>query len=185
MRDINRFGLLTMAVHVTDEKSKDRRDNSLEEVTSSGHLLPCLAALLVCREATPKIMEHEKAVLVMKEHNYAKAPELTQLAPFLQQLICPTDQTQSDPPIDSENIRSLGRKQKNCSKLELLGISETIMKTRQNTMLGEETSVSPYLRSMVTLQASLIHELQDQLHTREIETNTVRREKEQVRNMKS
>lgn len=173
MREIRLARLLRMAtLDVTDAES-DKADRegtpaALDnDVTRKGrrHDPPSLAAILLCREATPSIMEHEKAIVVMKEHDYAKIPEFTQLAPLLRRLT--SRAAESSEPLSPQ-------------KGSLLSVQETISQHRKETLLNSDNGISPYLRTMVSLQATLIHDLQEQSYIKEIETNAIRREKEQV-----
>ena len=159
-----------MAMCVTDENEKEREEEqvSSDMKTSKGPgdiASPSLAALLLCREYVPSVMEYEKAVLVMKEHDYAKVPEFTQLTPLLRHLTTSGEPSPSARESQPEALTS---------------VQDTISLYRSETLLGLDNGVSPYLKTMVSLQATLIHELQEQSYIREIETNTVRREKEQV-----
>ena len=169
------IGLLTlrgMAMRVTEEKGDcGGKASAPVPVATAGS--SSLAALVSCREASGEIMEYEKAVLVTKEHDYVKGPELTQLAPLLKS---------AWPAKEEASTSDVGRKRprKGSQKAELLSVINSLSLARESLLSNESGEASSHLTSMVSLQATLIHELQEQLHVREVETNTVRREKEQV-----
>ena len=168
MREVTGIPVVVMAMHVPRNTSEEE---GMKDMAVTGSSLPPLAALLACREVCSSVMEHEKAILVMKEHDYAKAPELTQLAPFLRRLT--EDEQKHSPDISSNE----NRRQREDS--ELYSVRQSLAEVRLNLLLGE-SSTSTHLKNMVTLQAALIHELQEQIYFKDVETNKVRREKEQV-----
>jgi male-specific lethal 1 len=164
MKEVKIIHLLTMAMHVTDESNTKEDKDPLNEViqTCYSHTPPLpLATLLICREAKPTIMEYEKAILVMKEHNYAQAPELSEMAPFLGRLNCANNEVPLAPS-DGCHLHQL------------------LLKNRNEELYGTGDGISSYLKTMVSLQATLIHELQEQNYIQDIESNTIRREKEQL-----
>ena len=144
-----------------------------------------LASLLLCSEAAPSIMEHEKALLIAKEHDYAKTPNdygLVQLTPLILQQIekenCEAENFQA--PRNEQNSEAR-RKVRSLVKKELLECHQTLLSGRRELLRESETGIPGHLRELVAMQASLINTLQEQLHVREVELSTVRREKEQVR----
>ncbi len=128
--------------------------------------LPTLAAILACREASPGIMEHEKTILVMKEHDYAKTPDMTQLAPLFRLL--------TEEAVTSDNRKSFRK-----GSAELFNVRQTLSHVR-TSLLKDDGAVSNHLNKMVSLQSTLIHELQEQVFYKGLETTTIKREKEQV-----
>ena len=170
MKGIGLLTLRDMAMRVTEEKGDYGGKASVPVATAGSS---SLAALVSCREVSGEMMEYEKAVLVTKEHDYVKGPELTQLAPLLKSAWPAREEVSTD---------DVGKKKpgKQSQKVELLSVINSLSLARENLLSDENGGASSHLASMVSLQATLIHELQEQLHVREVETNTVRREKEQV-----
>lgn len=171
-----------MAMRVSEPQEETRAD---EVVGRDAVSCSSLASLLLCSEAAPSIMEHEKALLIAKEHDYAKTPNdygLVQLTPLILQQMekanCESENFQA--PTNDQN--SEARQQvRSLVKKDLLGCQQTLLSARRNLLRESEEGIPGHLRELVAMQASLVNTLQEQLHVREVELSTVRREKEQVR----
>lgn len=130
---------------------------------------PSMAAIMSCREASSGIMEHEKTILVMKEHDYAKTPDMSQLAPFFRFL-------SEERGVDNDQSRmKIGHK----GSGKLSSVRKALADNRAS-LLVDESPLSNHLSSMVSLQATLINQLQEQVFCKGVETSTIKREKEQV-----
>ena len=164
MRDSIRIKFSNMSFCVTVDSAKG------QDMASTVTPLPTLAAILACREASPGIMEHEKTILVMKEHDYAKTPDMSQLAPLFRRLT--GDGMGSDTlPMRTKPLRKGS---------ELFKVRQALADAR-TSLLEEDGAISNHLNKMVSLQATLIQQLQEQVFFKGLETTTVRREKEQVK----
>ena len=164
MKDTSGVRFLNMSLCVTVDSAKG------QDIAGTNKPLSTLAAILACREASPGIMEHEKTILVMKEHDYAKTPDMSQLAPLFRIL---TEETVTD---GANRTKSRRRSRKNS---ELFNVRQTLSEARTN-LLKDDGALSNHLNKMVSLQATLIHQLQEQVFFKGLETATVKRDKEQV-----
>lgn len=158
-----------------------------EVVCSSGHctsptvtaaippnFLKCrvspLLSIFSSKEIVPRILEYEKAILVIKEHDYAKKPEraeVLQLSSIIEGF-----------PFASEG-------QKGATMLSdpvstLMNASKDIQDLRESLCRREDSLVSNQLRELVSIHIELIREQQEQLHDKDKELSTVRKDKEQV-----
>lgn len=127
------------------------------------------------KEVVPKILEYEKALLVMKEHDYAKAserPEIIKLSSLLNEcpLLCEDSRQPTTQPVDP------------------MADLNTLLSTRKELVLfrdslgKREDSVLPnHCREVIGMQIELIREQQEQLQDKDKELNTARKDKEQVR----
>ena len=134
-----------------------------------------LLGLLACRELMPQVLEHERALLVMKEHDYAKTPhraEILQLSFAIQ----PTaDDGGIEPPGEVEE-GSFG------ANGTLLNCRNDLLKLRESVgSRSGEPVVTSHFRDVVGLQVALLREQQEQLFHKDSELNAIRKEKEQVR----
>lgn len=171
MRDITAIKVTEMSTSLDVEPSNGQSTRGTEKTSQ----MPTLAAILACREASSGIMEHEKTILVMKEHDYAKTPDMSQLAPFFRLL------SEERPSLDVE--QSTGEKKpRRKGSSELFNVRQALADTRAS-LLMDTNPLSDHLNSMVSLQATLINQLQEQVFFKGIETSTIRREKEQVQYM--
>ena len=158
-----------------------------------------LLTLLACRELSPRLLEHEKALLVIKEHDYARPPD----RPLILQLAsmygregeearaseaCPLEGTpaadnaqhaqaraETDDPDTNRHVSAEEVLLNCCSDVLRLRASLA----RRGGDGGE--ALASHLRDVVGLQVTLIREQQEQLHEKDGELKTVRKEKEQVR----
>ena len=139
-------------------------------VTAQKCFVSPLLRIFSSKEVVPRILEYEKALLVMKEHDYAKAPERPEVLKLSSLLV--------EPPLLCEDSRE---------SVDAIGDMHTLMNTRKDLLQFRENSskdsvVSSHLRDMVGMQIELIREQQEQLHAKDKELNTVRKDKEQVKN---
>lgn len=146
----------------------------------SRHSSPCPAAaaahryemspllrIFSSKEVVPKILEYEKAILVMKEHDYAKTaerPEILKLSSLL-----------SESPLLTEDSR-----QAVDDMNTLLNTRKDLLLLRESVAKKEDSVVSDHLREVVSIQIELIREQQEQLHDKDKELSTARKDKEQV-----
>ena len=152
----------------------------LNDSVACVHPVSPIISLLTCREVAPSLFEHEKALLVIKEHDYAKAPEnpqLMQLAPlFLTEEAGGCGLT-SDGALASSPCSS-----RKAMKSVLLNCRNDMLNARENlAWRDQEGTTSSHLREVVSLQVALIRDQQEQLHDKDKELNAVRKDKEQVR----
>lgn len=161
-----------------------------EVVCSSGHSTSPTTAATACplslkckvspllsifssKEIVPRVLEYEKAILVMKEHDYAKRPEraeVLQLSSLLEGLpFAPEEQKESTKLSDPVSL--------------LLNSSKDIQDFRESLCRKEDGLVTNQLRELVSMHVELIREQQEQLHDKDKLLSTVRKDKEQVRVM--
>ena len=147
-----------------------------------------LLGLLACKELMPQVLEHERALLVMKEHDYASQPfrpEILQLSYTIQ-------------PTSEEGNRGGEAATATCTaedsgervEEECFGANRTLLNCR-NDLLKLRASVSAssscepvvtsHFREVVGLQVALLREQQEQLYRKDNELNAMRKDKEQVR----
>lgn len=130
-----------------------------------------LLGVFTSKEIVPRILEYEKALLVMKEHDYAKAgerQEVLKLSSLLAEMAPPLEESRepADPLADINTLLN--------SRKELLLFRQSLGKR-------EDSLVSDHLREVVGMQIELIREQQEQLHVKDKELSTVRKDKEQVK----
>ena len=136
-----------------------------------------LLGLLACRELMPQVLEHERALLVMKEHDYAKSPhraEILQLSYSIQ----PTSEDGSRGEAATEG----GEQEGECfgANRTLLNCRNDLLKLRGSVSASCEPVVTSHFREVVGLQVALLREQQEQLYHKDNELNAMRKEKEQV-----
>lgn len=129
-------------------------------------------------EVAPSIYQHEKALLVMREHDYAKASNDSPLLHFVANCQSP----QQDNDTSSVNPDHVGKQYPNQRTVKdmLLNCRRDLLNTRQQLARKDSSSVTEHLRELVALQVMLIHEQQEQLYGKDKELASVRKEKEQV-----
>ena len=140
-----------------------------------GYAASPLLGLLACRELLPPVLEHEKALLVMKEHDYAKAPH----RPEILQLSVSLERVREDGEAVEEGEGSCD------ATRTLLNCRNDLLKLRES-LVGEariEPVVTSHFREVVGLQVALLREQQEQLYHKDSELNAMRKEKEQVRKL--
>lgn len=172
---------LVMAAHVSDdtqkEGDKDLQEDAAQPATDNSRL----SVLLACRELTPMIMEHEKAILVMKEHDYAGVPELTRMAPLLHSLTSGPLVTEEDfSQVDGSSPSSSRSLSHSTTRSLLLNVRNTLADNRRDILTGGSDGLMSHFKEMISLQSILLHELQEQIQIKDIESSTAYREKEQV-----
>lgn len=130
-----------------------------------------LLGLLACRELLPQVLEHERALLVMKEHDYAKSPH----RPEILQLSYSVQPTVDDGEATEEEDESTG------ANSTLLNCRNDLLKLRESVSSSCEPVVTSHFREVIGLQVALLREQQEQLYHKDSELNAIRKEKEQVR----
>lgn len=129
-------------------------------------------------EIAPSIYEHEKALLVMREHDYAKSPNTSPLLHYIGN--CQSPQHDGDAtPVNPDNVGQQNPNQRTVKDL-LLNCRRDLLQMRHQLAQRDPSSVTEHLRELVTLQVMLIHEQQEQLHGKDKELASVRKEKEQL-----
>ena len=137
-----------------------------------------LLGLLACRELLPQVLEHEKALLVMKEHDYAKAPhraEVLQLSFSIE-----TAREDGGATVEGEEGGE-GDSTGLTNGSALLNCRNDLLKLRESMNSRCEPVVTSHFREVVGLQVALLREQQEQLFHKDGELNAIRKEKEQVR----
>ena len=199
MRQADRGHTRTMAMRASPNQAQEKVDglngSAAEPVAAARTPFSPLLSLLTCENTVPSLLECEKAVIVTKEHDYDRVPErceLMQLTPTILRMATETEAARAMREMDSlvagtsnesEPRKKSQRKQTKCApslKNALLDCQQMLLSTRQKLLQPSEDCLSAHLRRMVGFQASLIHELQEQLHVRDVELVSVRREKDQV-----
>lgn len=132
-----------------------------------------LLRIFSSKEVVPKILDYEKALLVMKEHDYSKAADRAEILKLSSLLTEPlplcVDGEEMGKPLDS--IADLNT---------LLNTRKDLLLVRESASKKEDSVVSNHLHEVVSMQIELIREQQEQLHDKDKELNTVRKDKEQV-----
>lgn len=173
-------------------KGNGESDEAVEPTATAQGVCSPLLCLLTSKETVPRLLECEKAILVAREHDYDRVPErceLTQITPAILQaagseraqqvLVECTDATPRT--CESRKIsRHHGTRRSTSLRNALLDSQKMLLSARQDLLKPPEDTVSAHVREMVSLQASLIRELQEQLHVQGLELCSVRKEKEQV-----
>lgn len=135
--------------------------------------VPPLLRVFSSKAIVPRILEYEKALLVMKEHDYAKAaerPEVLKLSSLLSEL-----------PPSSSGVREATEPVESLEEVDaLLSTRKELLAFRESLGKREDSVVTHHLREVVGMQIELIREQQEQLHGKDKELNTVRKDKEQV-----
>ena len=138
---------------------------------------PCpLTTFLTRSEFVPYILEQEKSLLVLKEHDYAKAPDraaVLQASSILGR--------EAEIPKSSGEANGSSVSPKPTVNEELLCCFGELTRLRYNMLRSDEGRASRHLREVVRLQAALVREQQEQLYTKEKELASIRKERDQVR----
>ena len=142
-----------------------------------------LLGLLACKELMPQVLEHERALLVMKEHDYASQPyrpEILQLSYTIQ----PTSEEGSRGGEATTATEGGGEREEECfgANRTLLNCRNDLLKLRASVSASSscEPVVTSHFREVVGLQVALLREQQEQLYHKDNELNAMRKEKEQV-----
>ena len=153
-------------------RSDEPRPPEVRAVDCSRLYGPSWAALLARGEAAPMVTEYEKALLVLKEHDYAKMPERFHLMQLSE--VCTSRENKNSTSAACTQVDKSLMSALVGFRSELLGLREELLGTE------ESNSEVGYLRNIVTIQAALIKEQQEQLYEKDREVHSVRREREQV-----
>lgn len=160
-----------------------------------------LLGLLACRELMPQVLEHERALLVMKEHDYAKAPhrpEILQLAYSLEEpwstengemapVAAEREEEEEGDRREDETERKGGEGtdvSSSSTTSTLLNCRNDLLKLRESVGSLCEPVVTNHFREVVGLQVALLRDQQEQLYHKDNELNAIRKEKEQVKTLK-
>ena len=140
-----------------------------------------LLGLLACKELMPQVLEHEKALLVMKEHDYASQPfrpEILQLSYTIQ----PTSEEGSRGGEVAAATAEHDEEECFGANRTLLNCRNDLLKLRASVSASSscEPVVTSHFREVVGLQVALLREQQEQLYLKDKELNNMRKEKEQV-----
>lgn len=135
-----------------------------------------LLGLLACRELMPQVLEHERALLVMKEHDYAKTPHRAEILQLSFSIKPTADDGGTTTTAEEDGDESFS------ANSTLLNCRNDLLKLRENvgSRWGEPV-VTSHFREVVGLQVALLREQQEQLFQKDNELNAMRKEKEQVR----
>ena len=130
-----------------------------------------LLSIFSSKEIVPRILDYEKAILVIKEHDYAKKPEraeVLQLSSIIEAFPFASEgQTETTEFSDPVSV--------------LMNATKDIQDLRESLCRREDSLISSQLRELVSIHIELIREQQEQLHDKDKELSTVRKDKEQVR----
>jgi len=130
-----------------------------------------LLRIFASKDVAPKVLEYEKAILVMKEHDYAKKQEraeVQQLSSLVQEL---SDAPQEKPSVPEEASDPVS---------VIMNLRKEIHEFRNSLARSEDGLITSQLRDLVSMHIELIREQQEQLHDKDKELSTVRKDKEQV-----
>lgn len=132
-----------------------------------------LLRIFSSKEVVPQILEYEKAVLVMKEHDYAKAPERPEVLK-LSSLLAESPPLCEDSRQDPEPVDSMA------DLNTLLSTRKELALFRESLSKREDSVLPNHCREVIGMQIELIREQQEQLQDKDKELNTARKDKEQV-----
>ena len=130
-----------------------------------------LLRIFASKNVVPKVLEYEKAILVMKEHDYAKKQdraEVQQLSGLVQEL--------SDAPQEQSSVSE----EASDPVSVIMNLRKEIHEFRNSLVRSEDGLITSQLRDLVSMHIELIREQQEQLHDKDKELSTVRKDKEQV-----
>lgn len=130
-----------------------------------------LLRIFASKEIVPKVLEYEKAILVMKEHDYAKKrdrAEVIQLSGLLENL--------ADTPQESTSVTE----EVSDPVSIIMSLRKEIHDFRDSLAKNEDGLITSQLRDLVSMHVELIREQQEQLQDKDKELSTVRKDKEQV-----
>ena len=142
---------------------------------TSGSIVSPLTTFLTRSEFVPYILEQEKSLLVIKEHDYAKAPDraaVLQASSMLEK--------------EAESRNYNGREgeefaaPKPVDSDQLLSCFGELTRLRYSLLRSEDRREAKHLREVVGLQAALIREQQEQLYLKERELASTRKDRDQV-----
>ena len=133
-----------------------------------------LLRIFSSKEVVPKILEYEKALLVMKEHDYAKASERPGIAKLSSLLSEPE-------PLCEDSRPALQQVDSMVDLNALLSIRKDLALFRESLTKREDSVLPNHCREVIGMQIELIREQQEQLQDKDKELSTARKDKEQVR----
>lgn len=151
-----------------------------EEAVVSLNTVPLpspMTIFLTRSELVPYVLELEKSLLVSKEHDYAKAPDR---AAILQAT------TIFDRKAETTNHNDEARTEAGCGSSgtasydELFNCCGDLARLRSSLLRTDENVASRHLREVVSLQASLVREQQEQLYAKDRELASIRKDRDQV-----
>ena len=165
----------------TESSSKPVAENDsrhsiacLSPSTSTKYAMSPLLRIFSSKEVVPVALEYEKALLVMKEHDYAKSPDRSEILKLSSLLGEPFQSCQEQ----REEVQPVEAAASDVNTL--LSTRKDLLLLRGSLSKREDNFVSNNLRAVVSMQIDLIREQQEQLHCKDKELNTVRKDKEQV-----
>ena len=145
-----------------------------EEAVNSVTIPSPLTAFLTRSELVPHVLQLEKSLLVIKEHDYANVPDraaILQASVFLEHTAEPTN--------SNDVARTAGT---SCAPHdELLNCCGELARLRRSLLRSDENVASRHLREVVSLQAALVREQQEQLYAKDRELASIRKDRDQVR----
>lgn len=141
-------------------------------------LIPSPVTTFLTRsELVPYVLELEKSLLVSKEHDYAKAPDraaVLQATTVLERKAETTDHN------DEARTDTGCGSSRTASYDELLNCCGDLARLRSSLLRRDENVASRHLREVVSLQASLVREQQEQLYAKDRELASIRKDRDQV-----
>ena len=153
-----------------------------EEAVNSVNSVPVpspLTAFLTRSELVPHVLQLEKSLLVIKEHDYANAPDraaILQASVFLEHTSEPTN---SNDVARTAETSCVGPRA--APHDELLNCCGELARLRRSLLRRDENVASRHLRDVVSLQAALVREQQEQLYAKDRELASIRKDRDQVR----
>ena len=138
-----------------------------------------LTTFLTRNELVPFVLELEKSLLVSKEHDYAKAPDRAAVFQATTLLERKPQTTNHD-----DSTRSEASCGSSCSRMapcdELLNCCGELTRLRYSLLRSGEKTAARHLREVVSLQAALVREQQEQLYCKDRELASIRKDRDQV-----
>lgn len=138
-----------------------------------------LTTFLTRNELVPFVLELERSLLVSKEHDYAKAPDRAAIFQATTLLERKAETTNHDDSTRGEVLCG-----SSCSKMapsdELLNSCDELTRLRYSLLRSDENVTARHLREVVSLQASLVREQQEQLYCKDRELASIRKDRDQV-----
>ena len=150
-----------------------------EEAVVSLNTVPIpspLTTFLTRSELVPYVLELERSLLVSKEHDYAKAPDRVAVLQAT---------TVFERKAETTNHSDEARTEAGCSSTaapydKLLNSYGELARLRCSLLRSDENATSRHLREVVSLQASLVREQQEQLYAKDRELASIRKDRDQV-----
>ena len=133
-----------------------------------------LTTFLSRSDFVPFVLELEKSLLVSKEHDYAKAPDRVAVL----QATTVLERTAESTTNSCGQRTDAGARAEPLN--ELLNCCGELARLRSGLLRSDENVTSRHLREVVSLQAALVREQQEQLYSKDRELATVRKDRDQV-----